>query len=240
VQQADAKLQTLQAGPPADQVQAAQNAVNAAKAALAIAQTKQQELLSHPTDNEKRDAQARLASAQAQLDQAKTAAQAAPTPVDTATYDIQALQLALTNDQAQVDTIGRELAATKLQAPFAGTVVSVAVRVGDPLEPGQPAVVVTKSADAIVRADLNDGDASKVSAGQDATVTPEGKNAQPLAGTVLSVADAASGVGQTALIQLTTPDGTTQPAFGTNVQVAVKVNTKDDVLLIPVKAVQTA
>jgi multidrug resistance efflux pump len=240
VQQAETRLQAVQAGTPSEQVQAAQNALNAAQSALSIATQRQQELLSHPTENERRDADARLAAAQANYDQAKAAAQPAPTPGDTTTFDVQAIELNVTSYRAQVDTIERELASMKLRSPFQGTVVAVNVRSGDPLEPGQPAVVLSKPGEPVIRADLADRDATRVFVGQEATVLPEGKGAQAMSGSVVWVGDSGTGAGQAAQIQLAVPDNATRPAFGSSAQVTVKVGTKDNVLLVPEKAIRSA
>jgi RND family efflux transporter MFP subunit len=240
VQMAEQRLQTLQAGAPADQVQVAQNAVAAAKNALSVAEARQRELLSHPTEVELREAERRHQAAQATLERARTEAQPLPEVADSATFDVQLLEQSVATARAQVETIERELTATKLRAPFAGTVVTVSVRSGDPIEPGQPAIVLTKPGDAVLRADLSDKDAQRIAAGQEATVLPEGKDAQPLPATVAAVGPAESGVGLSATLQLLLPEGAPRPNFGTAAQISVKVSTKDNVLLVPEKAVRTA
>ena len=93
---------------------------------------------------ELREAERRLQAAQATMERARTEAQPLPEVADSATFDVQLLQQSVATARAQVETIERELTATRLRAPFAGTVVTVSVRSGDPIEPGQPAIVLTK------------------------------------------------------------------------------------------------
>ncbi len=240
LQNTEARLQAVQAGAPPETITAAQNAVNAAKAQLTIVESRRAELLSHPTDKELKEAQAKLAAAQAAYERARTEAAPLQTGVNLVSFDVQLLQQAADSARAQVETIERELNATKLQAPFAGTVVGVQVRPGDPIEPGQGIIVMTKAADAVVRAELSDKDAPKVQPGQSAIVQLEVKDSQPIPATVAAVTAAENGLGSVAQLQLSLPEGAPQPAFGATGQASVTVQTKENVLLVPQKAVRSA
>jgi HlyD family secretion protein len=240
VQSAEARLQAVQAGPTQEAITAAQNALNAARSQQTIAESRRSELLSHPTDKELKEAQASLASAQAAYDRAKVDSALAPSVIDLTAFDLEALQQTAAGAQAQVDTIERELAATKLKSPFAGTVIGVQVRSGDPLEPGQPAITISKTADAVVKADLNDASAAKVQPGQGASYLLEGKDQTAIAASVLAVVPSDSGIGSQAQLQLELPEGAPKPAFGANGQVTVNVQSKDNVLLVPAKAIRSA
>jgi HlyD family secretion protein len=240
VQNAEARLQVVQAGPTQEAVTAATNALNAAKSQQTIAEGRRSDLLSHPTDKELREAQATLASAQTVYDRARADAGQIPSAVDLTAFDLEALQQTVGGAQAQVDTIERELAATKLKAPFAGTVIGVQVRSGDPLEPGQPAITLSKTGDALIKADLNDASAAKVQPGQGASILLEGKDQTPIPASVLAVVPADSGVGSQARLQLQLPEGAAKPAFGASGQVTVNVQSKDSVLIVPAKAVRSA
>jgi RND family efflux transporter MFP subunit len=239
VQNAEARLATVQAGAGGDAVAAAQTAFNAARSALSVAESRRAELLSHPTDAELKEAQARLNSAQAAFDRVRAETESQPSAVDLTSFDLQLLEQAVESARSQVETIERELAATKLRAPFAGTVISVLVRSGDPIEPGQAVIVMSKTADAVVRADLNESAAGKVQAGQGVTVVVEGKNGASMPATIAEVITTEAGL-PVAVVQLQVPEGMPRPAFGTNVQLAVSVQAKENVLLIPQKAVRTA
>jgi RND family efflux transporter MFP subunit len=241
VQNAEARLQAVQAGPTPDAITAATNALNAARSQQTIAEGRRSDLLSHPTDKELREAQALLTSAQTVYDRARAdASQPGGSAVDLTAFDLEALQQTVASAQAQVDTIERELAATKLKAPFAGTVIGVQVRSGDPLEPGQPAVTLSKTGDALIKADLNDASAAKVQPGQGASILLEGKDQTPIPASVLGVVPADSGVGSQAQLQLQLPEGASKPAFGASGQVTVNVQSKDNVLIVPAKAVRSA
>jgi RND family efflux transporter MFP subunit len=240
VQSAETRVAALQAGSPADQVTAAQNAVNSAKSALSIAEARRTELLSHPLPAELQEAEQKLAAAKAAYERNRAEVQGATQPFDPASFDLEQAKLTVESARAQVETIERELASTKLKTPFAAMVVSVQVRSGDPVEPGQPIVVLAKTAGAIVRADLNDKDVSRVTVDQSAVIKAEGKDGATYAGAVTGVGASETGVGTTAELMLGLPDGTPPPAFGTSVQVTVTVGTKEGVLIVPQKAVRSA
>lgn len=240
LQNTEARLQAVQAGAPTETMTAAQYAVNAAKAQLTIVESRKTELVSHPTDKELKEAQAKLAAAQAAFERARTEAEPLQASANLVAFDLQILQQAADSARSQVETIERELSATKLRAPFEGTVAGVQVRAGDPIEPGQAVMVMTKTADTIVRADLNDKDAPRVQPGQAATVQLEGKDSQSISATVTAVAASDSGVGSVAQLQLGLPEGAPRPGFGATGQVSVTVQTKENVLLVPQKSVRSA
>jgi RND family efflux transporter MFP subunit len=239
-QTAEARLQSLQAGTSQDQITAAQQVVNSVRSNLTIARARQAELLSHPTDSEMRDAQAKLTSAQAAYDRVRAEAQPAPPPVDPAQYDLVVQQQGVDAVRAQVETIERELAATQLRAPFAATVVAVHVRSGDPLEPGQPALILTKTGDSVVRADVAERDVNRIAIGQDAAVQFEAKDSTPVSASVTEVGPGGSGGGPAAVLRFVLPENVLAPAFGTAAQVSINVSTKENVLLVPQKAVRSA
>ncbi|HEX2033294.1 MAG TPA: biotin/lipoyl-binding protein [Chloroflexota bacterium] len=240
VQSAETRLQALQQGPPQDQISAATNAVNAARSAVGIAEARRAELLSHPTEAELREAQNRLTAAQAAYDRIAAELRPLTQDVDPRSYEVQLLEQTVANDRGQVELIERELAATRLQAPFDGTVVAVHVRSGDPLEPAQPAIVLTKPGEVVVKAEVGDREGSKLVQGQEATVQPEGKGVAPISAVLASLSGSETGLGLALRFQLGLPEGMQPPPFGTAAQVAIKVSQKDGVLLIPEKAVNSA
>src|SRR5262249_28020166 len=118
---AEARYLELAAGPPADRVAAAQQAVENAQDGLTSALARQAEVNSHPTRDELRDADERLAAAQAAVDQAHTDAEQPTEPTnddaDPASYDLLVLRKGVEQDRAQVASLERDLAATRLTAP---------------------------------------------------------------------------------------------------------------------------
>ncbi|MBI4494747.1 MAG: HlyD family efflux transporter periplasmic adaptor subunit [Chloroflexi bacterium] len=238
LESAQAHLQALQAGAPADQVETAKSAVADARAALDSASARLDELNTHPTPAELQEAEDRVAASGAALERARAEAEPPPENSDPGAFDVLALQKSVDQDQAQVDALERQLAATRLLAPFAGVVAAVHVRPGDPLEPGSPAVVLARPGDLVVRAEVADRLASRLAVGQAATVQLEGMEGAPLSASVASLAATDSGLGPVALLQVAWP--TERPLLGTAAQVVVTVQQKDSALLVPQRAVHSA
>ena len=82
----------------------------------------------------------RLAARRAQAD-----AQAEPEPEkDTTDFDLQVLERGLAQDRSQVESLERQLAQTRLRAPFSGTISSVKVRSGDNFEAERAVVTMAR------------------------------------------------------------------------------------------------
>jgi multidrug resistance efflux pump len=224
----------LQAGPTGDQVAAAMNAVEAARTALAAATSRQADLANRPTPAELRDAGDRVTVARAALDRARAEAQLAQ-PADADSSEILLLQRTLEQDRAQVASLERDLAATRLPAPFAGTIVAVYVRPGDPLEPGRPVLLLAKQGEATVRAAVGEREAPRLAAGQAASVQITGGDG-PFEATVSAIGAGDGGVGRVAYVSVQWPAA---PAVGTHVDVQVTLQQKDGALIVPKKAVRS-
>jgi multidrug resistance efflux pump len=236
VRSADARLAELKAGPTDAQLAPARAAVESARAALEVAKVKQAELQRGPSAADVRDAEARVAAAQAAVTRAAAEGRSSTGASDNDPYDILLQQKNLDQDRAQVDALERELAASRLVAPFSGVVTSINVATGDSAQPGRPAVSMARPGERVVVADLFDKP-SRFAAGQDALVQPDGTEGAQLAGQVLQIADNAVGTGKVAYLSVDWGD--TPPAFGTPAQVAVTIDRHLDVLLVPEKAVRS-
>jgi membrane fusion protein (multidrug efflux system) len=235
LQNATDRYNALQSGPTDDQVAAASNAVDTARSALATAQARLDELNSHPTPAELRDAEDKVAAARAALDRMRAGAGAAPADSGAGT-DVLLLQKQVEQDRAQVTGLEQDIAAGRLVAPQAGIVSSVLVRPGDPMNRDQPVIMLAKPGTPIIRADLGDKDAARVQPGQNATIQLDGVQ-DPVSASVVAVGNAQNGAGRVALLQPTWP-GDPVP-LGTAARVAVTVQEKQDVLLVPQKAVRS-
>ncbi|MGH2354751.1 MAG: HlyD family efflux transporter periplasmic adaptor subunit [Chloroflexota bacterium] len=235
---ATSRLEELQAGPSADRITAATYAVEVARSSLAAATARLADLNSHPTPTEIREAEDRLALAQTALNRAQADAAPLPEPSDPAAYDLLLLEKGVQQDRAQVETLERQIAAGSLRAPFAGVVAAVLVRAGDPVAPGQTALLLAKPGDAIVRVDLTDKDAAVLAVGQPATVQLEVGDGQPIDASVAALSEG-EGVARTAQFQVSWAEGAA-PALGSTTKVAVTLQQKEDVLLVPEKAIRSA
>ena len=126
----------------------------------------------------------------------------------------------------------------QLRAPFAGTVVSVAVKVGDIIDPAKPVVTLAKPGAPIVRATLTPSDAGKVSVGQNATLQITGQTDVTFDAHVSSITANAAGTAKIVIFEV--PWGDTSPKLGSVANVGIVLDHKSDVLIVPKKAVHTA
>lgn len=240
-QTADAAKQALdQVKQGADQatIDAANQAVDNAQAGVDNAQDRLDELTSHPTPQELQAAQARVDQARTALTNAQKPVQQGAAPDNSADqFNIQLLQKAVAQDQSDIDTLQKQLDDTKLLSPVAGVVTAVQVHVGDTVDPTRPVVSLAQSGAPMVAVDLTDQEAQKVAVGQAAHVSLGG--GAPIDATIASMSpNTAAGVGKTALLKLTWPSDA--PTIGSAAEVAIVTQHKDNVLLVPKKAVRSA
>jgi len=232
-------LDTIKQGADQATIDAANQAVDNAQALVDNAQDRLDELQSHPTPQELRDAQARVDAAKTALTNAQKPV-SANTPVDdgSTAFNIQLLQKAVAQDQSNVDTLQKQLDDAKLLSPAAGVVTAVQAHAGDTVDPTRPIVTLAQSGAPVIAVDLTDQDGAKVAVGQVAHIKLGGVG-NPIDATVKSLAsNQAAGVGKTALLSVTWPGD--PPAIGTAADVALVTQHKDNVLLVPKKAVRSA
>jgi len=180
------------------QLQAATQAVTAAKARLA--QTK-----AGPTEAERREAQATVAAAQAQYDAAQArldqiTAGATQEQIAVAEANVAQAQAAADLAQANLDEL-------QLKAPFAGTIGNVYAREGEMLAPGQTVLALgDMSTLRVETTDLSEVDVARVTVGQPVNVTFDALKGQTLQGRVTRIAPMSSasqgGVNYTVIVEL--------------------------------------
>lgn len=163
---AQANLAGLQAGPQPAQVAAAQARLDGARAHLD--QLTLDRLLTPATASQLAEAQAVVRSAQADLDLLSaevrpSAIAAAEAGIAQANAGVQAAQTALSN--------------TALTAPFAGTVTSLAIALGEMALPGQPVLTLADlSRLQVETTDLSERDLGRVAVGTPVTVFVDALN----------------------------------------------------------------
>ena len=167
VEQAEQQAASLGAGPHQDQVTGCRVCVRQAQASLESARAQLADVNAKPVKNDLRDARgSSWHRAAGHLERAQADAQAEPEPdTDTSAYDMQVLERGLAQDRTQVESLERQLAQTRLRAPFAGTVSSVKVRTGDPFEAERAVLTLAKPGDPVLRADVTERDASRLASG---------------------------------------------------------------------------
>lgn len=239
VQQAEQRAVQQMSGP--DESQAARLAVTVqqAQASLETARATLADVNAKPSRDELRDAEDRLAAAQQNFERIQAEAEA-PTEAETdsTAYDLQVLERGLTQDRSQVETLERQLAQTKLRAPFAGTISSVKVRSGDSFEAERAVITMARPGEPVLRADITDRDAVRLATGQRAVVRLEGGEGGEFDATVDTILEGEPGVGRTVQLSALWPEPS--PSIGTPVQVNVTLREKDNVLIIPQKAIRSA
>ena len=236
VQQAEAHLSDVQAGPSTDQQALAASKVDSARLAVQQAEARLAEMKSHPTPEELSRAQDQVAIARTGLDQARGDGASADSASDSQSFDRVLAKMAVDQDQAEVQRLEQDLAATRLTAPFAGTVTAVRVRPGDPLDPNTPVITLAPPGTPIVRVDVTSDQAARLAVGQPATVQLDGVDG-PLSATVADlVANPDTGARAAILDVQWTAD---PAAYNTSANIQVVLQEKSDVLLVPKTAVRT-
>jgi multidrug efflux pump subunit AcrA (membrane-fusion protein) len=210
VQSAQARLDQVRRGPAAADVQNAQNAVSQAEAALARAQ-------------------------------GQGATDTGAGMGDATAADIAARQATIDKDRSDIAKLDSRRIATQLVAPFSGTVASVRVKAGETVDSTRPAITLAKPGDPMIRATLSGDDVDKAQVGQTVKVEVPGATSttptSELSGRVVSVSAGETGAAKTAQIDVDWADGA--PKLGTIVTLGLVLQEKDDVLLVPKKAVRT-
>jgi multidrug efflux pump subunit AcrA (membrane-fusion protein) len=236
VQQAEARLRDVQGGPSADQQLLVASKADSARLAVQQAEARLADIKGHPTPDELARAQDQVAIARLGLSQARGEGASADAPGDAQSFDRVLAQMAVDQDQADVQRLEQDLAATRLTAPFAGLITAVRVRPGDALDPSTPAIVLAPPSVPVVRVEITADQAARLAAGQGATLRLDGADA-PIDATVSNVASNPEAGGRVALLDVRWPGES--PVVGTSADVQVILQQKNDVLLVPKSAVRT-
>jgi multidrug resistance efflux pump len=236
------KLAAIQAPPDDTSLDTAQAAVDKAQQTVDDAQKRLDDVHSHPTPAEVADAQDQIRKAQTALSNAQRGSSGVG-GADAAGVDVNALQGAVAQDGATVAQLQEALDNTRVKAPFDATVIAVRVKIGDPVTSLKPIMVLAKPGPPLLHLDLDDSQVSLLSVGQPASINYEnpGVATPPLDGKVVSVTPAApdGSTSAQAIVQVNWGD-TPPPKFGSLMSVAVTLQKKDNVLVVPKNAVRQA
>jgi photosystem II stability/assembly factor-like uncharacterized protein/multidrug efflux pump subunit AcrA (membrane-fusion protein) len=238
---ARAKLQVAKDGPDQNALDTAQLAVATAQDGVTSAQARLNQLQSGAAAGDLQTARDGVTKAQAALDKVR-AAQRDPSTgaVDVTPADPNgALQKAIDQDNDDIAALQQHLANTQLTAPSDGTIIALQAKVGDSLDPGKLVFTLAKPGTPVVKVTITPMDADKVSVGQQAILQLAGQvDATPIKTTVASLANNPAGTAKIATLQVDWGDNT--PKLGTIFNVGLVLQQKDNVLLIPKKALHTA
>jgi len=154
--------------------------------------------------------------------------------------DLKSQQLSIRQKQNSLADAKEKLADYYIRAPFDGVIAAVNVKKGDSLSSGTSvATLITEQH--LAEISLNEVDATKVKVGQKATLTFDAASELSLTGEVSSI-DSIGAVSQGvvsygAKINFDTKDERIKP--GMSVSVSIIIDSKVDVLAVPVSAVKT-
>ncbi len=181
-------------------------------------------------DSALKQAQASLDSAKANLDQAQKAMDTSP----------KIAQATLDNAKISVDTAQRNLAKATLTAPFDGIVSAVNFSTGDTAGSGTAASVVDLTS-LQVKVTIAEVDMAKIKVGEPAQMTMDavpGKNYNAQVVAISPVGTITQGVvNYPVVVSVTNADSAVKPGMTANL--AVEVDRRDNVLLLPTRAVRT-
>lgn len=226
VDKAQAALDAVKAGPSAEDVRAAEGAVAGAQAAL-------DKVKAGATTDDIKQAQAEVDKAQAALDKVKAG------PNDT---DISILEQQIVLSQISVDSANAQLENTQIVSPIDGTVLTTNLDIGEVVGALQPVMMVANTDSLRVKADIDEIDVGRISAGQAVTVTLDAYPGVKLPGKIDELAPGATQKqGSTvyqATISFTVQDGVV-PREGMAANVDVTAQRKNNVLLLPNRAFVT-
>lgn len=184
-------------------------------------------------DTALRSAEAQLASARANLDTLENT----PTPENLRLAELQVRQAELALQQAQLN-----LSRATLIAPIDGIVTAVNIQAGQTVGTGAAAVTIADMARLEISVSLPEIDIASVQTGQDAIITIDALGGKTLQGKVTLV----SLVGQTvqnvvsypATIELVEHDPDVR--LGMNASVSIIIDRRQNVLLVPNRAIRTS
>ncbi len=178
---AQSGLDSLLAGPTAAQQQAAGGAVAVAVANRDLAQAQLDLLLAGATDEQIRQAEVGVEQAQLGVQQAETAVTQAEAAVTQA-------EAGVAQAQAALATAEKALARMTLTAPFAGTVASIMVDVGELVSSGAPVVMLADFDEwQVETTDLTELDVVAVEIGSPVEVRVDAIDDELVMGTVTEV-----------------------------------------------------
>jgi len=226
-QVAEANHNAALAGPTSAELQAA-------LAQVATAQSQLEELQQGPTEAEIAAAQAQVESAQAKLDDLLAGA---------TDLEKETASLAVDNARYALEEAQRQLAATELVSPIAGTVTNVDVSVGETVAANAVIISVADLDHVRVRFYVDETDMAKLATGLPVEATFDAFGDQVFTGTVTSIEPGLSNVNMvpvvTAWADLDVPEeGTYNFVENMNATVDVIVAERTGVVLLSMEAVR--
>jgi HlyD family secretion protein len=212
------------------QIDGAEAQVLSAEVAVEQALLNQRRLSEPPTEAELALARSQLAQARSQLEQVLDRPRDEDVAVAQAQADEAALALAQVQDSLEDLTI---------EAPFDGTLVSVAVVEGELASPGTPAIVIADMQHLVVEALVDEHDVAGLDVGGATRLSFEALPREELGGTVSWIASAATpaGGGVAYAVDVSFEPGDLPVRIGMTTDLEIVTAAVQDALLVPNRAV---
>jgi HlyD family secretion protein len=181
-------------------------------------------------------AEARVAAAEALLAELK----GETVPQDEGLYLDPALTR-LRGARISVEIARLAIAETRLVAPFAGTITSLDVQVGEFVSPGQTVIVLSELAALQAEINLDETDVARIAIGGTVVITVDAFPGAELSGKVTDIAPSASIQSGVVLYPVTVRlDPTDLPLRpGMTANVTIIVEKRENTLIVPFRAVET-
>lgn len=244
VQTAQTNLQTAQQKATPDQLKSSQQAVQSAQAGLTSAQASYQNLLKGPTAANVDAAKQGVASAQATLDAARVALTQAQGTAAGKSIDVQIAQKTADLSKLQLQNLQDQLDQAQLRAPFDGVVTETDAKDGDQVQSYNPVLTISNPAKLEIAVELQASDLTNVALGQPASIVLSAYPAATLQGKVIRMPTIQSGNGpqlpatlRTVRLSFPNPPGVVN--LGDLANVAIDVQKKEGVLVLPTTAIRT-
>ncbi|HVB96799.1 MAG TPA: efflux RND transporter periplasmic adaptor subunit, partial [Chloroflexota bacterium] len=231
-------------GPLPDDVANLKKQIDADQAALKAADAKASVLQQGPTAADVDAAKQGVVSAQSALDVARSTLDQALGAASGKSIDVEIAQKQADLAQLQYDTLKAQLDEAQLTAPFDGVVTETDNTDGDQIQAYTPVLTVSNPAKLEIAVELQPTDLANVQLGQKATVVLSEFPNTTLTGQVIRMPAVASGNNpqlpanlRTVRLNLPTPPGPVQ--LGELANVAIDVQRKENVLILPTVAIST-
>jgi len=237
LEQAEAQRAALTAAPPASEVAAARSAVESARAAVTAAEARVADLAEQQRSQTQQlsDAQARVTLLQGISTGAVNSLEKAARPdPDPDIVEFAQAQTELADAREQLNALPGDPDASVLVAPADGAVRNIRVGPGEDAEPGRPAVTIVRRGDLVVQASLENPNSPTLTRSMPARVRVGTVPAPDLVAAV----DRVDQTGGNRTVQFSVNWPWTLPSVGTEAQVVVPLQRRDDVLIIPRAAIR--
>jgi HlyD family secretion protein len=241
---AQQKLAVVQQPAKPQDITAAQQAVTSAQAGVAAAQAKLAVLQQGPTAADVDAAKQSVSSAQSALDGARTSLAQALGAVSGDSVDVQIAQKQADLAKLQLQELQTQLDNAQLRAPFDGVITETDAKDGDAITSYTPVLTVSNPAKLEIAVELQAADLTNVALGQTATIVMSAYPTAQLNGKVIRMPSIATGntpnlpaTLRTVRLSFPTPPGPVN--LGDLANVAIDVQRKEGVLILPTTAIQT-